>query len=178
MAGGANAKARSKTTPVADGTGNAGPKVPFYRRLAQGDDHPTLVVAGADRRTVWLYVHDRSPTILRLRRPVVGWLRWTLPQIDALPNQPHEFLTLELERATGYEHPRLRLVANGKGNASLYVHATTVTAVPLPPAVVGFLHEQLANLPAEDIHNGVPASVIRLLAPMRSVGDGGRSNGH
>jgi hypothetical protein len=59
----------------------------------------------ADRRTVWLYVHDRSPTILRLLRPVVGWLRWALPQISQLPNQTHEFLTLELERATGYEYP-------------------------------------------------------------------------
>ena len=120
----------------------------------------------AARRTVWLYVHDRSPTVLRLLRRVVGWLRRALPQIDQLPNQVHEFLTLELERATGYEYSRLRMVANGKGHASLYVHAATVTAVALPPAVVTFLLEQLADLPAAEIRDGVPVSVVRLLGPM------------
>jgi hypothetical protein len=88
--------------------------------------------------------------------------------IGQLPNQPHEFLTIELERATAYEHPRLRVVANGKGHASLYVHATTVAAVPLPPAVLTFLLEQLADLPAAEIQNGVPVSAIRLLGRYRT----------
>jgi len=48
-----------------------------------------------------------APTILRLLRPVVSWLRWALPQL-----------------------------------------------------------EQLADLPAAEIQDGVPVSVVRLLGPM------------
>jgi hypothetical protein len=50
MSSGAQAVARRKPTPVAGGHGNARSKVPFYGRLAQGDDHPTLVVAGRGGR--------------------------------------------------------------------------------------------------------------------------------
>jgi hypothetical protein len=38
---------------------------------------------------------------------------------------------------------------------------STVTAVPPPPAVVTFLLDQHADLPAEELHNGVPGSAIR-----------------
>jgi hypothetical protein len=103
--------------------------------------------------------------------PAAAAARRRVAALGAPPDRPvaepaHEFLTLELERAIGYECPRLRMVANGKGHASLYVHATTVTAIALPPAVVTFLLEQLADLPAAEIQDGVPVSVVRLLGPM------------
>jgi len=48
-------------------------------------------------------------------------------------------------------------------------HATTVTAVPLPPAVVALLLEQLADLPTKELHDGVPVSVRRPRESMQNV---------
>jgi len=56
--------------------------------LKDTEGFPTFVVAGPDRNKVWLYVHDLTPTVLRLHPPVVRFLQAALTELAAWFEQP------------------------------------------------------------------------------------------
>jgi hypothetical protein len=137
-----------RASPAAVPAGLVG-RGPVYRAsLKDGDGFPTVVVAGPtrDRGRVWLYVHDLTPTVLRLRPPVVRFLRDALADVADWLVQPEigrGVLVWTLPRET--PDPECVLVASG-WRVWLHVFAASPSVVRLNTRMVAFLLEALADL--------------------------------
>lgn len=121
---------------------------PVYRVLLRdsNDVQHTCVVSGPRRGMVWLYVHASAPTVLRLHREVVGFLRPVL-EVLADPDSGNGPWFWTLHRSSLYP----TCVVTGWGRQVwLHVFAQSPTAVRLTQPVVAFLADALADLPACD----------------------------
>jgi len=121
----------------------------MYRvSLKDTEGFPTFVVAGPDRNRVWLYVHDTTPTVLRLHPPVVRFLRAALTEVAGWFDQPvPERAPLVWTLPRRDEYPECVLVASHQ-RAWLHVFAARPSVVRLNPGIVTFLlDEGLADLP-------------------------------
>jgi hypothetical protein len=58
--------------------------------LKDWEGFPTVVVAGPDREHLWLYVHDTTPTVLRLHRWVVRFLQVALRDLNTWLDRPQD----------------------------------------------------------------------------------------
>ncbi|MGH8572655.1 MAG: hypothetical protein ACREX8_08775 [Gammaproteobacteria bacterium] len=124
---------------------------PGYYRLLVNDRNglPTTVIAGPDRRRAWLYVHARTPTVLRLHPPVVRFLRDALTDLNNWlePSTTERgTLTWILSRRDYYNYPDCILTARD-GQAWLNVLAATPSTVQLHRPLMNFLRATLAQLP-------------------------------
>ena len=140
---------------------------PVYRAVFKSDTNPTCVVAGPNRRSVWLYVHASTPTVLRLHPPVVRFLLDALAELAARATAAGDRAPLHrrLRRDTTLSHPECAVAGHDHTDAWLYVHADAPSAVQLTPTVIAFLTEALAELPA--------APRPRNAAPLHLVPDAG-----
>jgi len=122
---------------------------PVYRvSLKDTEGFPTFVVAGPDRNRVWLYVHDLTPTVLRLHPPVVRFLLDAMTELAGWFEQPvveRAPLMWTLPRMN--EFPECVLIASQQ-RAWIHVFAARPSVMRLNPGIVTFLlDEGLANLP-------------------------------
>jgi len=61
----------------------------IYRCLYyEAGSHPTCVISGQDRHHAWLYVHARTPMVLRLHPQVVRFLRNVIAELER-PRDPN-----------------------------------------------------------------------------------------
>lgn len=134
---------------------------PVYWAMVKGRDSlTTCVVAGPNRHRTWLYVHNPTPTVLRLHSDVIVFLRDVLEQVAHGPTEGNE--VWRLPKNTQLSHPECLVVRAGEV-VSLHVLAATPTAVHLAPITVKFLSDVLAQLPVigqrqaelADLHSNV-----------------------
>lgn len=122
---------------------------PVYRvSLKDYRGFPTFVVAGPDRHRVWLYVHDLTPTVLRLHPPVVRFLLAALTELAGWFEQPvaqRAPVVWTLPREDDF--PECVLVASHQ-RAWMHVFAARPSVVRFNPGIVTFLlDEGLLGLP-------------------------------
>ena len=108
------------------------------------------------------------PLVLRLHPPVVRFLRDVLAELAEPPAGPaveHTAFYRLLPRATELSHPDCVVAGRCPQDAWLHVFAATPGAVRLVPAVVEFLTDALADLPAgstgDRVRGGWPRTVVR-----------------
>lgn len=125
---------------------------PLYRMLRKDSvtQQYTCVVAGPSRREAWLYVHAPAPTVLRLRPPVVEFLRGVLAELDTAPGSGSDSRHWALPKGPDCRYPACVVVGQDRADVWLHVFAATPTAVKLVPRVATFLRDALADLPAAD----------------------------
>lgn len=125
-------------------------QAPVYQvSVKDTEGFPTVVVAGPTRDQTWLYVHDSTPTVLRLHQLVVRFLVDALRDVAIWFDQPeHErgALMWTLPKQATYSHPECVLVAS-HSRAWLHVFAASPSVVRLNPRTVQFLQYALAELP-------------------------------
>lgn len=116
----------------------------YWAMVKNWESLPTCVVAGPNPHRAWLYVHNPTPTVLRLHSEVIVFL------LNALRNVAHgsidECAVWRLPKDTRLSYPECLVVRDGD-LAWLQVMAATPTAVHLAPRIVDFLNEVLARLP-------------------------------
>jgi len=154
---------------------NAAQQRPVYRvRFKDSDGFPTVVLAGPDRHRVWLYGHGPSiPTVLRLHRPVVRFLRDGLADVARWFDRPSDHrgsLVWTLPRH-GVDYPECLLIASAQ-RSWLHVYAMAPSVLRLNPRTVEFLRAALADLPASDISDAVRSVTKRsdLVPPAALLG--------
>lgn len=147
------------------------PRSPIYRLLRKDLSYcqPTVVVAGPHRRSVWLYVHATTPTVLRLHPPVVAFLRDALDELTAagLDPGPTGVLVWSLPAATHASYPDCVVLRDGTGAAWLHVYAASPSTVRLHPILIEFLRDALTDLPAYPTQYGQPARAVGSLRVAR-----------
>jgi len=120
-----------------------------YRASLKDDwGFPTVVVAGPTRKRgrMWLYVHDVTPTVLRLHPPVVRFLLDSLTELGdwfERPRNKRPAVVWTLPRSD--DHPECVLVASGQ-RARLHVFAASPSMVRINERIVAFLLDALADL--------------------------------
>jgi len=137
---------------------------PVYRVLLRdsNDVLHTCVVSGPRRGMVWLYVHAPAPTVLRLHREVVGFLRPALTVL-ADPEAGNGPWFWTLHRSDLYP----TCVVTGWGRQVwLHVFAQSPTAVRLTRPVVAFLADALADLPVCDPPPAVERTTMSFMERM------------
>lgn len=126
-------------------------KLIYHCLYSESGSHPTCVIAGTDRYHAWLYVHDRTPMVLRLHPQVVQFLRDVIADLDA-PGVPHvpglDMMYRRLERDAAMSYPELHVSGRPRRAVWLNVYTATPSALLLVPKVVDFLRNGLAGLPA------------------------------
>ena len=121
----------------------------YHASLKDDEGFPTVVVAGPGRDRVWLYVHETTPTVLRLHPPVVRFLLDALRDVHGWfdrPQRERAALVWTLPRG-GVLYPECVLIATGR-RAWLHVFAASPSVVRLNERTVEFLQYALAELPA------------------------------
>ena len=122
---------------------------PVYRvSLKDYLGFPTFVVAGPDRHRVWLYVHDLTPTVLRLHPPVVRFLQAALTELAEWFERPvSERAPLVWTLPRDNDYPECVLIASGR-RAWIHVFAARPSVIRLNPGIVTFLLDKgLTDLP-------------------------------
>lgn len=138
-------------------SGGSGPV--YWCLLKDSVTHPTCVVAGRDRRTAWLYVHAATPMVLRLHPPVVRFLCDALAELTQSSVVELTGVYRSLPKDTTMSYPECLVAGRNRRDVWLHVFAATPGAVKLVPAVVAFLSEALAALPATRAQLGVVTDV-------------------
>lgn len=124
----------------------------IYRCLYhESGSNPTCVISGKDTHHAWLYIHDRTPMVLRLHPQVVQFLRNVIAELDA-PRDPCVvdlgLVYWRLERDTSISYPELLVSGRLRRAVWLNVYAATPSSLLLVPKVVDFLRDSLVDLPA------------------------------
>jgi hypothetical protein len=123
---------------------------PVYRILVRNSStvKNTWVVSGPSRRMTWLYVHSPIPVQMRLRQPVVAFLRHVAQELPANPAGRRGLRSWTLRKASNWAYPPCVVHEQESGPARLHVYARVPAAVLLEPPALTFLREALADLPA------------------------------
>jgi hypothetical protein len=129
---------------------------PVYEiSLKDWEGFPTVVVAGPDREHLWLYVHESTPTMLRLHRWIVRFLLDALRDVNTWLDQPENqrsALVWTLPREPTLS-PECVLIATNR-RVWMHVFAANPSVVRLNERTVEFLLYALVNLPAHDTNTG------------------------
>lgn len=148
---------------------------PMYEvSLKDVEGYPTVVVAGPDREHVWLYAHDSTPTVLRLRRSVVRFLLDALSEVNTWFDQPER-----QRRELAWTLPRQTLsaecvlIATGR-RAWLQVFAASPSVVRLNERTVQFLLYVLADLPRHEFNCGYRWTNASISGDLTELGQGRR----
>jgi hypothetical protein len=144
--------------------------LPVYRVMLRSHSNPTVVIAGPNRRTAWLYVHTPTPIVLRLHPPVVQFLLDTLRELaevsDYTTSEP-PVLHRSLRRDARMSYPECLIAGRDRDDAWLHIYAATPGAVRLTAPVIEFLLEALAILPA---YAPAPAGIPEVPSLVRRSG--------